>query len=29
LKVIFNYKVFSSKLYAHAMFGLRDFGTIL
>jgi len=29
LKVLVNYKVFSTKLYAHEMFDLRDFITIL
>jgi len=27
-KLIFQYKVFSTKLYAHKMFGLQEFGTI-
>jgi len=29
LKLIFNYKVFSTKLHAHEMFGSREFRTIL
>jgi len=28
LKLIFNYNVFSTKLYAHEMFGSREFRTI-